>query len=149
MRWPSSASFPYNAGYVARERLPLRHYPRRDPVQLQRRYLLRSAMMADSQNRADWGSGAVTHWYEMDWRRDVVPDDLPGLLRWQPGEPLPQTDSTSHLASMPKRMAQRLIHALALPFLDPRRPGWQEGTYPARIPPRVVAELERQLAVPA
>jgi glycosyltransferase involved in cell wall biosynthesis len=35
MQWPPTVSFPYNAGFVARERLPIRHYPYRDPVQLE------------------------------------------------------------------------------------------------------------------
>ena len=42
MRWPPTASFPYNAGFVARERLPIRHYPHRDPLQLDRRCRLRA-----------------------------------------------------------------------------------------------------------
>ncbi|HYF37471.1 MAG TPA: glycosyltransferase family 2 protein, partial [Prosthecobacter sp.] len=46
MQWPPTVSFPFNAGYVARTRLPIRHYPHRDPVQLERRCLLRAVMMA-------------------------------------------------------------------------------------------------------
>ena len=52
MRWPPTVSFPYNAGYRARARLPIRHYPHRDPVQLERRCRLRAAMMADEDKPA-------------------------------------------------------------------------------------------------
>ena len=38
MRWPHNASFPFNAGFVARERIPIRHYPHRDPRQMERRF---------------------------------------------------------------------------------------------------------------
>ncbi len=42
MQWPPTVSFPSNAGFVARERLPIRHYPCRDPLQLQRPPFARS-----------------------------------------------------------------------------------------------------------
>jgi len=42
MKWSSAGSFPYHAGYVARERIPIRHYPHRDPLQMEKRYQLRS-----------------------------------------------------------------------------------------------------------
>src|SRR4051812_47999715 len=66
MKWPPSVSFPFNAGYVARERLPIRHYPHRDPEQLKRRCRLRAAMMADPVNRSHWEID-FHHWEEVDW----------------------------------------------------------------------------------
>jgi hypothetical protein len=44
VRWPHTVSFPFNAGYLARERLPIRHYPNRDPLQMEARYRLRADM---------------------------------------------------------------------------------------------------------
>jgi hypothetical protein len=54
MQWPETVSFPFNAGYVAHERLHIRRYPHRDPAQLLRRCRLRAIMMADSTNRKNW-----------------------------------------------------------------------------------------------
>jgi len=44
MKWYPTGSFPTNAGFVARARIPLRHYPHRDVEQLKRRVALRNAM---------------------------------------------------------------------------------------------------------
>ena len=145
MRWPATISFPYNSGYVARERLPIRHYPNRDPIQMNRRCRLRAIMMADKQNRANWSYDDVHHWSEREWKKFVAPDDSPDLQYWQPGEPLPECHSTTHLAGFTKRAMQRLTHAVGVSLLDRFRPGWTEGTYPQRIPDDVAAELERQL----
>jgi hypothetical protein len=146
MRWPPTVSFPFNSGYVARERLPIRHYPHRDPMQMERRCRLRAIMMADEQNRANWSQGDMHHWSEREWRRFVVPDDAPGLQYWRPGTALPEYHFTSHLAGLHKRAIQRFAHAVGLSVLDRFRQEWPEGTYPQRIPEDVAKELERQLA---
>ncbi|HEV2472408.1 MAG TPA: glycosyltransferase family 2 protein, partial [Chthonomonadales bacterium] len=121
MQWPEGVSFPYNAGYIARERLPIRHYPHRDPMQLARRCRLRAIMMADPE------LACSRHWAEADWRRQVVPENLPGLQYWQPGTELPQPRFTNHLAPLPKRALQRLVHACCLPLLDRFRPGYTKA----------------------
>src|SRR5216684_3039980 len=61
MQWPPTVSFPYNAGFVARARLPIRHYPHCDPIQLERRCRLRAIMMADAQNRSHWSRPELHH----------------------------------------------------------------------------------------
>lgn len=66
MQWSEKHAFPYNAGYVARARIPVRHYPHRDPEQMASRYRLRSLM-----KRVDDHSGGA-HWQLSDWTRDVV-----------------------------------------------------------------------------
>lgn len=147
MQWPITHSFPCNAGFVARERLPIRHYPHRDPVQLERRCLLRAIMMADEQNRAHWTQPELHHWSEREWRKFITPDDLPGLQHWQPGTPLPEFDFTSHLASPPKRAAQWLAHTLCLPVLDRLRPRWPGTAYPQVIPEAIVRRLDQELAL--
>jgi len=140
MRWPATTSFPYNAGYVARERLPIRHYPHRDPAQLDRRSRLRAYMRQDA-----WKVGADHHWGPSEWRKFVTPDDLPELQYWKPGAALPEVRWTNHLAPPHKRALQRIVHAVGLPLLDPLRPGWVEGAYPGRIPVETVRRMEREL----
>lgn len=147
MRWPPMASFPFNAGFVARERIPIRHYPHRDPVQLERRCRLRAVMMADKENRSNWSRPELHHWTEQEWRNFVTPDNTPDLKHWSPGTPLQAVHQTNHLAKPHIRIAQRLAHACLLPLLDRRRPGWPQEAYPQRIPPEVVALLEKELKV--
>jgi hypothetical protein len=148
MQWPPTVSFPFNAGYVARERLPIRHYPHRDPVQLERRCRLRALMMADKKNRQNWSRPELHHWAQAEWRKFVTPDNDPALQRWAPGTELPELRYTQHLASPPIRVAQRLAHALLLPMLDRRRPAWPDDAYPQRISPEVIAELNAVLSGP-
>lgn len=145
MRWPPVVSFPYNAGFVARERLPIRHYPHRDPVQLQRRCCLRAVMMADPQNRRHWTVPEQHHWSQAEWRKFITPDGQPGLRYWEPGSALTEVQQTNHLAKPSVRIAQWLVHQFMLPLLDLRRPEWPEDGYPQRITPEVVALLRREL----
>jgi glycosyltransferase involved in cell wall biosynthesis len=141
MRWTPQTGFPYNAGYLAVERLPIRHYPHRDPVQLERRCRLRAVMMADKENRSNWTQPELHHWAEQEWRKFVTPDNAPDLRFWKPGDALPEYDFTSHLASPPMRVLQRFMHSACLPLLDSLRPKWPEETYPLKIKPEIQAEL--------
>jgi len=143
MRWPLSHSFPYNAGFQARARLPIRHYPHRDPAQLNRRCRLRAIMMASKENRALWACD-FHHWDEAEWRKFITPDNLPGLQRWHGGE-LPEVRFTNHLRPPPIRLVQRAAHALCLPVLDRLRPTWPETAYPQKISEEVIAQLNRDL----
>ncbi len=145
MRWPATASFPYNAGYVARERLPIRHYPHRDPDQMNRRCLLRAIMTADHDFKLKM-LPEDSHWKEQEWRKLVVPDGLTGLQKWEVGTNLPEFHYTTHLAPWPKRGVQRLTHAFGLPLLDRSRPDWSEKSYPQRIPEWVQQELLEKLS---
>jgi glycosyltransferase involved in cell wall biosynthesis len=144
MQWPESTSFPYNAGYVARERIPIRHYPHRDVSQMIRRFELRSAMMKFK------SVSNVRHWKLTDWRADLfVPDgpvdakqgvatmaglDTGTLHEWKPGEPLPDLHPTNHLPPAKTRLMQRMVHPLLLPLLDRRRPRYDRQFQPALIP---------------
>lgn len=145
MQWSASVSFPYNAGFVARERLPIRHYPHRDPAQLARRYLLRAIMMADKENSKDWTQPELHHWSQREWRKFIVPDNTPDLLYWKEGEALPVYHFTNHLMKPHVRFAQRMAHTFLLPILDRRRPKWPADYYPQRIPADLVERLERDL----
>jgi glycosyltransferase involved in cell wall biosynthesis len=146
MQWPSSVSFPFNAGYVAEERLPIRHYPHRDPLQLERRCRLRAVMMADKENRSNWSRPEQHHWAEQEWRKFVTPDSAPDLKHWTPGTTLDEVKQTNHIAKPMRRLAQRITHAMLLPFLDQRRPHWQADSYPQLISPEIVSVLARELA---
>jgi hypothetical protein len=157
MRWPTNASFPFNAGYVARERIPIRHYPHRDPWQMAKRYQLRAAMMG-------LNAEAGPHWKLDDWRQDVIAaDPLSGaaieqnqggvglaaarghtageLHYWHPGEILPEVHTTNHLMPPPKRLLQRFIHPLCLPIFDRFRPCFPQSFRPRLIPDEITKQL--------
>jgi len=68
MKFRREDSFPRFAGMISERMIPIRHYPHRDPLQLKRRYALRSAMKR-------MGSSAGSHWDAADWRTDVVCTD--------------------------------------------------------------------------
>jgi hypothetical protein len=128
MQWvPPKA--PYNLGFMARERIPIRHYPNRDPLQMEARYRLRSQM------RTYVGLTASPHWIK-DWRDMLVDetDSGAGLEYWKPGSQLPAYNRINHLASPPKRMAQRVVHSMLLPVLDRMRPRYPANFQPERIP---------------
>lgn len=145
MRWPETISFPFNAGFVARERLPIRHYPHRDPVQLKRRCRVRSIMMADEENRSNWTRPELHHWAEPEWKEFVTPDDLPGLKYWKPGTKLELIHQTNHLRPVHIRAAQRFVHTFCLPILDRTRPGFGTSARPQAIPARLVERLQVEL----
>ena len=127
MQWPACASFPHNAGYIARERLPIRHYPHRDPLQLQRRCRLRAMMVGPLDNPS------CHHWAEGNWRRHLAADQSEDLRYWEPGTDLPPFHFTNHLSAWPKRLLQRLVHTSLLPILDRFRTPYSEDAYPRRM----------------
>ena len=155
MRWPARHAFPFNAGYVAPARIPVRHYPHRDPWQMAARYRLRSAMSTVL--------AGGPHWRLDDWRRDVlVVDERTRVSReqntagvglaavdahtddelryWSKGERLAETGfSITHLSAPWRRLLQRAIHAGPLPWLDRLR-----STYDRDYQPRSVPEAVRQ-----
>ena len=139
MQWPETVSFPYNAGYLARERLPIRHYPHRDPLQLARRCRLRVAMMEEPENDCN------KHWSPADWRIHLVPDGSSDLRYWKPGTDLPELHFTNHLARLPKRICQRLAHAWLLPLLDRIRSRYSPAVYPQALPGDLIERLRIEL----
>lgn len=142
MKWPGSVSFPYNAGYVARARLPIRHYPHRDPVQLEQRCLLRAILMENkSISGKYWAKVEDCHWSQREWRNFVTPDDERGLQMWAPGTPLPELNYTNHLAAPRNRAVQYLLHRFGVRLADRFRRDWDESNYPDRIPEEVVSWL--------
>jgi glycosyltransferase involved in cell wall biosynthesis len=148
MQWPNTVSFPFNAGYVARERLQIRHYPHRDPVQLERRCRLRAIMMADKENRSNWTRPELHHWAETEWKKFITTDDLPELKFWKPGTDLPLVRQRNHLRPPHIRAVQRFLHAFCLPLLDRKRPGFPAEAKPQSIPAGIVQQLEQELRAP-
>jgi glycosyltransferase involved in cell wall biosynthesis len=146
MQWPVTCSFPINAGFVARERLPIRHYPHRDPAQLDRRCRLRAVMMADLTNRKNWPDPDQHQWSQSDWRKFITPDNNPDLHYWQPGTDLPRYQFTSHLKPGRVRLVQRLGHAFLLPVLDRTRPSFSDQDYPQQISEEVNQLLTQVLS---
>ena len=158
IKWPASRSFPFNAGYVARERIPIRHYPHRDPEQMLKRYQLRSAMM-------ELQAGAGPHWRLKDWRKDVlhvngswthaveqtevtegllsaVGHTAGGLHFWELGAHLPPIKNNfEHCSTWPRRVVQRAIHPHFVRWLDTFREPWTNGE-PPLLPEEVQAKLQ-------
>ena len=146
MRWPVEVSFPFNAGLVAKERIPIRHYPHRDPRQLDRRCRLRAIMMADKANRSNWTRPDAHHWSQGDWSKFVIDDDAAGLSYWEPGTELLKVRQTNHLATGAKRQLQRAMYALGLPrLIDKTRRQWSEDARPLPIAPETQDILKREL----
>lgn len=146
MRWPVDVSFPYNAGLVAEERIPILHYPHRDPRQLDRRCRLRAIMMADKENRSNWTRPDAHHWSQADWTQFVIDDDAPDLRYWEPGTALPEVQQTNHLATGAKRLVQRAMYGLGLPqIMDLTRATWTDAAHPLPIAPATQEILKREL----
>jgi glycosyltransferase involved in cell wall biosynthesis len=141
MRWPDTASFPYNAGYVAAERLPIRHYPHRDPLQLENRCRLRAMMMADPDNAPN------SHWAVSNWREHVVANDCPELRWWKPRTELPGFQFVNHIPPVPKRALQRVAHTWFLPLLDRLRADYPDGSNPRPVPKELRQKLARELGL--
>ncbi len=133
MKWPDTISFPFNAGFVAKERIPIRHYRFRDPLQMEVSTKLRAAMLADKDNDLSWTDPESFHWAINDWRKFVVKDNTPGLKFWSPGIDLEEIKQVNHIAPIYKRLTQRLVHSTLLPLLDKRRPSFPNDSYPQRI----------------
>jgi len=156
IRWVHDQSVPFNAGFVARERIPIRHYPHRDPLQMQARFTLRSAMMGLCAH-------AGGHWKLEDWRAEIVDGqgvadasrgnkrglsgergiDTGSLHFWEPGTPLKEEPLHNHLAPPMQRLVQRIIHPLLLPVLDPMRRTYSKSYQPCPIPPEVQEGLKQ------
>ena len=142
MQWPKTVSFPFNAGYVARERLPIRNYPHRDPVHLDRRCKVRVIRLSDPETSLP----ERQHWAERQWKKLIVPDNLPGLKFWQPGTELALVRQTNHLKPPPIRAVQRFIHAFCLPMLDRQRPKFTANSKPQPIPKDIIEKLQHELS---
>jgi hypothetical protein len=141
MQWSHTLPQPWNMGFVASARIPIRHYPHRDPIQLQRRHALRHFMLSVMDPSM---AGSTRHWDQKDWRALIVRDDAPDLCFWAPGTELPpvlRRPVTKPLT----RMAQWTLHRFLLPALDRRRPQFQDAYRPEAVPPEIDAKIVETL----
>ena len=139
MQWGPTASYPWNMGYVARERIPIRHYPHRDPLSLQMRLILRNHLLPVTVEK-NWSHWAVNNWLDY-----VVPDDDPEIRYWPPGSELPYVLDYSHIRSPLIRLAQSSIHQFLLGVFDAVRPKYPEGYQPPVIPEGINAAAIKDL----
>ncbi|VEP12244.1 conserved hypothetical protein [Hyella patelloides LEGE 07179] len=147
MQWPINCSFPVNAGFVAQKRLPIRHYPNRDPLQLERRCRLRAIMMADKTNRSNWTQPEQHHWSQGDWQKFIVDSNDPQLQYWETNTELPVINNTNHLKPPHIRIVQRLVHSFCLPMLDRQRPSFPDDARPQPISEAVNQTLIKELQI--
>ena len=121
-------------GFAARARIPIRHYPQRDPLQLQKRWALRTILA--SQADPNW-----KHWQHKDWQDLIATGEEPDLHYWRPGTELPTENSAPHLPKWPKRILQKLIHSGPLRLLDELRPRFPPAWHPKQLPPETVQRI--------
>jgi hypothetical protein len=155
MKWPAPRPFPFHAGYVAQQRIPIRHYPHRDPAQMQKRYRLRATMM-------ELDAGAGPHWKLNDWRKDVLmvngssateqtqateglsaaEGHTAGHLYFHaPGTSLPAIGNNfPHRSPRLRRAIQRAMHPHLVRGIDLFRESWR-NLEPALLPAEVQARL--------
>lgn len=119
MRWPTYASFPCNSGIVAEEPLPIRHYPHRDPLQMAKRYALRSIQVRTDESKTK--KSLAHHWATQDWKQDVVDYNRDDLRHWEPGDSLPKVSQNDIISTGYARMLKRALYALPLSVLDHSR----------------------------
>jgi glycosyltransferase involved in cell wall biosynthesis len=140
MHWPFDRYDPLNGGLMAIERIPVRHYRSRDPVQVQVRCALRAST-------APATAAAETHWYDGDWRRMIVYDHGRSITHWPPGEPLPESPARNHLAPPLTRAAQHLLYRTGLIHLQDQIRRKRPTTFPALpLPPEVAQRMRRYIA---
>lgn len=136
MKWPSNASFPKYAGYAARERIPIRHYSQRDPLQLHTRCRLRFAMNSYRDERN-------ISWESENWKHVLLPENDSILRYWAPGTDLPDYFNLSHLQPPHIRILQRAAHSMMLPILDHFAESFPEGLKPASLSEEVQLKLKK------
>lgn len=149
LKWPPHCSTPMYGGHVARARIPMLHYPHRDPAQMIKRFRLRARQSAHQPKNESF------HWSVEDWRKEVVSVDHPlvdrvsevhglGELRqWRDGEALPELDLTNHLDPWPRRWAKAAMYATAMRLLDARVPAFPDDYEPEPEPAPPAAAPDR------
>lgn len=103
---------PTHMGFVAKARIPIRHYSHRDPLQMEHKFSLRLQM------RQHVGLSASPHWEVHNWRTLIRETTDPELAYWQPGTPLPRVQKNNHLHPPAKRFMQYCAYKWIVPVLD-------------------------------
>lgn len=139
MKWPPWNAYPYNVGYVAKRRIPVRHYPQRDPIQLKKRWALRNILA--SQADPNW-----KHWQSDSWINLLASDQDFDLYLWDTDSPLPEDISTHHLAPFPKRSLQFLLHLGVMNILDYIRPEFPCDYIPNQLSDEIVSRIRESFS---
>ena len=137
IKWMEASTFPFNAGYPAQKRIPVRHYPHRDPLQLKKRSVLRSV---GARVRGDMD---VRHWRVDDWRDLVVSSEKQGLQYWGRDTDLPSVDLYNHMPKGLQRMVKLLLYAGPVRILDQLRSGFDKSCSPTPFPEEAQEEVRR------
>jgi hypothetical protein len=138
MCWLPNRPWPFNSGFTARERIPVQHYPHRDPIQMRRRFHLRNIMRRDMRIE---NPTAIAHWDFTNWRDEVVKSSDKRLVFWQPGAPLPPFHWSDHLAPVWKRSLQWALYRTCVRALDATRPTFPPQFAPTPLPMDTIREL--------
>lgn len=137
IRWVPGRYEPTQGGLIARARIPILHYPKRDPPQIRRRYAIRAATRAS-------GAPVGPHWDFPDWRRTIPESRDPSIRHWTPGTPLPDVPRRRFAPRGLHRAAQILSYGMGLPRLADRfRAPFPAGYAFTPIPPQVEARIQR------
>ena len=138
MKWTEAGSFPFNAGYPAQKRIPIRHYPHRDPQQLKKRVALRSA----AANRPDLPTD-FPHWKIDEWNDFVINENDDDLRYWKTGSDLPTFNWTNHMPGGIRRLIKRALYMGPVHILDRFRSGFDESYSPTPFPEEAQQEVRR------
>ncbi len=143
MKWTPNRYEPWHAGLIARARIPILHYPKRDPPQIRLRCAIRSATRA---------SGAIVgaHWRFADWRRTIKKQDDPIMRWWEPGTPLPDVPRREFSARGLRRALRSAYYGAGIVRLVDRfRPPFPADYAFSPIPADVQARIAGALTSPA
>lgn len=143
MSWPSSHTFPINAGFVAAKRIPIRHYPNRDPKQMKKRVRLRTKMIEANVNQGKYT--VVHHWREENWTSHLIDSKDARLKFWEPGTDLPDVNDTSHLGPSSKRLFQKFYHRFFVRMADRLRGTTTDAFEISLIPEATQQQLAQAL----
>ncbi len=142
MKWPAARAVPWNDGLTAFERIPVRHYRCRDPLQVQARCRLRSRLRRDSGGTTTPDGTPITHWAVDDWNYWVWADDNPRLRTWAQGTELPVAKSPRAARGTPKYMARQAFYGWGMAaVMDRFRGGFDGSVKPEEIPGALQREL--------
>jgi glycosyltransferase involved in cell wall biosynthesis len=135
MKWPASAVFPFYSGFPAQKRIPIRHYPHRDPLQLKKRTILRSvgARVRDDMD--------VKHWKINDWHELVVNKDKQNLQYWEPNSDLPELNWKNHMPNELRKFAMRIVYSGPVQIMDKFRSGFDESKTATKFPSDAQEEI--------
>lgn len=135
MAWPEDTSGPIHAGYVARCRIPVRHYPHRSPQQIQKRCALRSSL-------TDYMDDVFDHWQEDRWREFVA--ESGNLQKWTSDTQLEVQCDDSHTASSVKRAVSYILHRSFVCLVDRVRRRFTQDYAPPPLPDGFQERLRKE-----